>query len=88
VSASNHLNKSLFHGSSHTFEVGDVVSPEHDVWGEGEVHATNNPLFASTFGDHVYEVSALDEPKMIQEDDEGRQHWVSKAGFTVKKQVY
>lgn len=85
--AKDALNLSLFHGSSHVFEPGEVVSPDKDIWGEGEVHATNDPMFASTFGDYVYEVSPLDAPKMVQEEG-GKEHWVSRKGYRVTKQVY
>lgn len=87
MAAKNALNRTLFHGSSHVFEAGDVVSPKHDVWGEGEVHSTNDPMMASTFGDYVYEVEPLDNPTLAQEED-GKEHWVSRAGYRVRKQVY
>lgn len=79
--------KALYHGSPHLFEVGDVISPEYDTAGEGEVHATNDKRYASKHGDYLYKVSALDEPRMVTED-EGTQHWVSNAGYRVDKRLY
>lgn len=87
MSAADHLNRRLFHGTNAVFDVGAVISPEYDTWGGGESHATNDPMYASTFGDHVYEVEALDNPKLVQED-EGKEHWVSNAGYKVTKQVH
>lgn len=87
MAAKDALNRTLFHGSSHVFEVGDIVSPAHDSWGGGEVHSTNDPMYASTFGDYVYEVKPLDTPKMVQEDA-GKEHWVSRKGYQVHRQVY
>lgn len=87
MSAADHLSKALFHGSNAVFDLGAVISPEHDTWGEGEVHATNDPMWASTFGDYVYEVEPIGSPKLVQQEND-REHWVSKGGYKVKRQVY
>lgn len=75
-------NEEFFHGSNHAFKVGDLISPDHDAWGEGEVHATNDPHWASTFGDHLYRVHPVGTPTLAQEY-EGQQHWVSRDGYRV-----
>jgi hypothetical protein len=85
--ASDHINRQLFHGSNASFEVGDVVSPKYDVYGEGEAHSTNDPMYASTFGDYVYEVEPLSNPRLVQSEDD-KEHWVSNTGYKVTRQVY
>ena len=87
MSASDNLSKVLFHGSSHDFEVGDTVTPQHDTYGDGEVHATNDPKWASTFGDALYEVEPVDKAEKINEN-EGVEHWVSRSGYKVKRRLY
>lgn len=55
MSASKHLNKQLFHGSSHVFEVGDTVVPGKD----GAAWASTNPSVASSYGSNVYTVDPI-----------------------------
>jgi hypothetical protein len=87
MSAAEHLNKPLFHGTSAFLNQGDIIHPDYDVYGEGESHSTNNAKWASTFGEYTYEVEPLDKPKMVQEH-EGVEHWVSRSGYRVKRPLY
>ena len=80
-------NLEFFHGSNHPFEVGDMISPEYDTYGGGEVHATNNKMWASTFGDHVYEVEPHGDFEKVNQH-EGDEHWVSRTGLRVKRVLY
>lgn len=80
-------NMEFFHGSNHPFEVGDMLSPEHDTYEGGEVHATNDKMWASSFGDHLYQVEPTGHFEKVNEH-EGAEHWVSRTGLRVKKVFY
>lgn len=79
VPASNHLNKILFHGSDHPFEVGDTVRPGKDnlAW------ASTNPDVAEEYGSTVYRVSPIDDlTKHPGASKESGIHY-SKSGYKV-----
>lgn len=83
------MSRSLefFHGSNHAFSEGDVVTPDYDLAQEGEVHATNDQKWASTFGDHLYQVHPVTSAKKVNEDGDV-EHWVSHDGYRVSKVLY
>jgi hypothetical protein len=79
VPAKDHLNKTLFHGSAHKFEVGDTVNPGEDqvAW------ASTNPAVAAEYGPTVYKVSPIDDlTKHPGASKESGIHY-SKAGYHV-----
>ena len=80
-------NLEFFHGSNHPFEVGDLISPEYDSYGGGEVHATNDKRWASTFGDHLYQVHPVTKAEMVNQHED-QEHWVSRDGYRVAKVFY
>jgi hypothetical protein len=79
MAAKNALNKQLFHGSAHPFEIGDVVKPGKD----GVAWSSTNPEVASGYGPTVYKVSALgDLTKHPGASKESGIHY-SSAGYQV-----
>lgn len=80
-------NREFFHGSSQHFKVGDLIDPSYDTYGEGEVHATNDKKWASTFGDSLYSVKPVGDIRKVNEDGK-TEHWVSRSGLRVTKVHY
>jgi hypothetical protein len=96
MAANEHLNKALFHGTSAFLKEGDVVEPRTQ-WGNDskEAYATAHyPSAAFYAGSRasdkqrlfgmVYEVEPLDAAE-VQKGEVGRESYVSKKGFRVKK---
>lgn len=81
------LGPQFFHGSTHWFEPGDVVSAAYSSGDASEAHATNDARWASTFGDNLYEVEPMGHHEKVNEDGD-TQHWVSSEGWRVKRAVY
>lgn len=76
----------FYHGSNHDFEVGDVIHPDYDPYGDGESHATNSRYWASSYGVRLYQVDPIGKPSMVNEH-EGVEHWVSRQGWKVRRSL-
>lgn len=80
---------SLYHGTDHEVEVGDVIRPgarpsnypEH--WGTSQyAWATSHPSEVMLHGSNRYTVAPVD-PSDVKPDDREPNAWASKAGFKV-----
>jgi hypothetical protein len=67
MSASDHINGILFHGSNHLFSPGDLVIPREAERGEypepGISYATPDKNLAKRFGKHIFQVEPIDREK-------------------------
>ncbi len=88
MSASDNLSKSLFHGSSHPFNKGDIITPK----GKGHAFATINLEYAKYHLEEikgkegkVYTVEPVDRQEMEEETSKGEfgNYRLSKKGFRV-----
>lgn len=93
MSASGALNQTLFHGSDHLFEPGDLVVPAKTKPGEYPdaelAYAADNKELAKFYGKHLFEVEPIDHEKTYSrvydprmEKELGREFY-SPTGFKV-----
>jgi len=91
MSASDHVsNNQFYHGSAHSFKIGDVVIPQGN---SKYAHATNDRVYAEGIGGgSVFEVTPLNKTDVIdtsdpEEEKEGTNTFSSPSGFKVIRQV-
>jgi hypothetical protein len=99
---SNFRDSALYHGTSHPFEIGDIIEPRHieptnpyNRPSDAKAWATPNADAAFSFGSRrtgkaakVFQVAPIEpsEPKYLNDDPNSGQVY-SKKGFKVVKRV-
>lgn len=96
MAASDYLSKSLFHGSKHLFEKGDIVTPQNGDY----AYVTSDRDYAQLHGAHTYKVEPIDHEEYQDTTSEAYRTdslntdsvndyavGVSKKGFRVKGKI-
>lgn len=97
MSASEHLQPKLFHGTGALLDVGDIIEPKalNHLYGRPMAFATKDPLEANEYAysgmlskkqlfGAVYEVEPVDPEEYVHEESVNPNHAVSRKGFRIK----
>lgn len=89
MSAKDHLNRELFHGTHSQLGVGEVLQPSTQGYGTEELHsfATTNPELAEISGPNIYKVEPVD-PSDLSEDPYNTDDEDWKSAFSEKPLNY